>query len=122
VYVVRACVRACVCARSARYFDQSGDEIVDPVAIARQYAAGFFVLDLVSCLPGFPLTANEIVARLTAHDELLDWNAATFEPFELAKIAKSSKLLRTARLVKAMRVVKIRKIMYVRVVARVGCG
>ena len=42
------------------FIDYSGEEVLDPNVIARHYAGGYFALDLISCLPGFPINANEV--------------------------------------------------------------
>lgn len=89
------------------YVDYSGEEVLDPRSIAKHYAGGYFAIDLVSCLPGFPINIEEMLERLATDDDALpNWDAA----FELAKIGKTSKLLRTARLVKAIRLIKIKKL------------
>eukprot|EP00750_Incisomonas_marina_P006949 INCI14743.11.p1 GENE.INCI14743.11~~INCI14743.11.p1 ORF type:complete len:693 (+),score=126.76 INCI14743.11:134-2212(+) len=89
------------------YVDYSGEEILDPRSIAKHYAGGYFAIDLISCLPGFPINIEEMLERLATDDDALpNWDAA----FELAKIGKTSKLLRTARLVKAIRLIKIKKL------------
>ena len=90
------------------YTDYSGDEVLDPRAIARHYAVGYFALDFISCLPGFPVSASETIRRMQTNDDsaLAAWDAG----FELVKLGKTSKLLRTARLVKAIRLIKIQKL------------
>ena len=79
------------------FVDYSGEEVLDGGAIAKHYLVGYFALDLISCLTGFPVNYEEVAAHLSGvDDDGAAWDAA----FELAKIGKTSKLLRTARLIK----------------------
>ena len=91
-----------ICFRTA-YIQKDGELVTDSWKMAKHYMKDFFIIDLMSCLPGFPL--SDIFESLYSDDSDGGDTGANF--VKLGKAPRILKIFRSIKMVKILRVLKI---------------
>jgi len=78
---------------------KDGELITDPKLIAKFYINDFFFIDLISCLPGFPLS-------YVIEEYVLEGGGSA----SIVKIGKAPRVLKVVRSLKIVRVLRVLKI------------
>jgi len=88
-----------ICFRTT-FVDDSGHEIWDPKRVAKGYIKDFFFIDLICCLPGYPVS-------MIIEEYVMTGGGEEATLLKLGKAPRVLKVVRTLKLVKVFRVLKI---------------
>ena len=88
-----------ICFRTT-YYDNNGEEIWNPLKVAKNYLKDFFFIDLVCSLPGYPFS-------IVIEEYLIQGGGDEATLLKLGKAPRVLKVVRTLKFVKVFRVMKI---------------
>lgn len=91
-----------ICFRTT-YSEKDGEIVYDSWKIAKHYASDFFLIDLISCLPGYPL--GDLFQTYALGSTGSDSSSASI--VKLGKAPRVLKVFRSVKMVKVLRVLRV---------------